>query len=84
MLLSSSPRHRHLPRDSHQLECEPRHQLDLPLAHGPNHPLGGIRILRRALSAGVRLLRVLFPRDGRVEFGRGEMGVRGWNWDSTE
>ena len=84
MFLPSSPRYRHLPRDSHQLECEPRHQLDLPLAHGPNHPFRGIRILRRALSARVRLLRVLFPRDGWVEFGRGEVGVRGWVWASAE
>ena len=43
-----------------------------------------IRILRGALSAGVRLSRVLFPGDGRVEFGKGEVGVRGWVWDSAE
>ena len=71
----SSAWHRNLPRDGLQLECEPDHQLDLPLAHGQNHAFRSIRILRRALSVRAHFLRVLFPRDGRVEFGRGEVGV---------
>jgi hypothetical protein len=34
------------PRDSHQLDCEPRYQLDLPLAPGQNHLTRGIRVVK--------------------------------------
>lgn len=60
-IYAASPWHRNLSCDGNQLERQLDHQFDLSLAHGKNHALGRVRVLRRPLSTRVHLLHGLFP-----------------------
>ena len=74
-LLARSQGNRILPLYYNELGRKPPHRSDIPLAHGSHHSSWSLRVLCRAVSFGVDLLFVLFPRDCRLDVGRGPVGV---------